>query len=138
MAQYLTSYLEGHLDLSGKTRERYDELARLQIIPHLGGIKLAALTGAQVGAWHKKLVDKGLAPRTVNHAHRLLSQMLKRAVDDRKLPHNVACLRQAAKGHACKDRDTGARSDTDPHPRAGRSLRAADRALGACHRHEAR
>jgi len=94
VAEYLDGYLESLLDVGGKTRERYNELSKHQIIPHLGGVKLASLKPEQIGGWHKALIDKGLAPRTVRHAHRLLSQTLKRAVDDGKLATNVARLRR--------------------------------------------
>lgn len=94
VAEYLDAYLEGLLDVGGKTAERYRELAKNQITPFLGGTKLTALKAEQIGQWHKALIDKGLAPRTVKHAHRLLSQMLKRAVGDKKLASNVCALRK--------------------------------------------
>ena len=40
--------------------------------------------------WHAALIEKGLAPRTVHHAHRLLRQVLATAVKDGKLVRNVA------------------------------------------------
>jgi hypothetical protein len=86
--------IKPRVDVDGKTAERYRELARLQIIPNLGGTKLTALKAEQIGAWHATLIGRGLAPRTVRHARRLLSQMLKRAVDDKKLASNVCALRK--------------------------------------------
>jgi len=47
--------------------------------------------------WHAALVDKGLAPRTVHHAHRLLRQVLATAVKDGKLARNVADVHRPPK-----------------------------------------
>ena len=80
------------MSLSPKTRERYAELARNQIVPHLGHHKLTALKAEHVERWHAALAAKGLAPRTIGHAHRLLSLVLKRGVRFKKLAENVASL----------------------------------------------
>lgn len=92
LEQYLSVYLANALDRSPKTRERYEEIARHQIIPFIGHHKLAALHAEQVETWHAQLIGRGLAPRTITHAHRLLSLVLARAVKNRKLNENVATL----------------------------------------------
>ena len=92
MQAYIDDYLESALSLSPKTRERYAELARNQIVPHLGHHKLTALKAEHVERWHAALAAKGLAPRTIGHAHRLLSMVLKRGVRFKKLAENVASL----------------------------------------------
>jgi integrase len=91
---FLTNYLDAALDLAPKTLERYQELAQRQVIPHLGSVKLQKLKPADVGAWHAALIATGLAPRTVGHAHRVLSVALRRAVDDGVLARNVAAIRK--------------------------------------------
>jgi integrase len=47
--------------------------------------------------WHAALTDKGLAPRTVHHAHRLLRQVLATAVKDGNLARNVADVHRPPK-----------------------------------------
>lgn len=86
IAEYVTEWLATTADFSEKTRERYDELNRRQIIPHLGSVRLDRLTPKQVEAWHLHLWHGGglqgrpLHPRTVGHAHRVLSRAYVRAV----------------------------------------------------------
>jgi integrase len=89
---YAQDYLQSALNLSPKTRERYGELLRLQLAPHLGEKRLTALKPEDVERWHSQLAAKGLSPRTIGHAHRLLSTVLKRGVKNRKLVENVAAL----------------------------------------------
>jgi integrase len=61
---------------SPKTLERYGELIRNQIDPHLGSLKVRNLRAEPVRAWYVKLLDQGFAPRTIGHAHRLLRTAL--------------------------------------------------------------
>ena len=44
--------------------------------------------------WHGTLLKAGLAPRTVGHAHRLLSRVLAYAVENGTLSRNVATIRR--------------------------------------------
>ena len=86
IAEYMTDWLATTVDFSQKTRERYDELNRRQIIPQLGSVRLDRLTPKQVEAWHLSLRRGGgphgrpLHPRTVGHAHRVLSRGYARAM----------------------------------------------------------
>jgi hypothetical protein len=80
--QYLTAWLDTATGRSPKTLERYRELARRQIAPHLGDKTLQKLAPEMIRHWHVALIKKGLAPRTVHHAHRLLRQVLATAVKD--------------------------------------------------------
>src|SRR5262245_23966340 len=52
VGDYLTQWLDGALNLSPKTLERYRELAERQIIPHLHGVKLQALRPEHLEQWH--------------------------------------------------------------------------------------
>jgi site-specific recombinase XerC len=92
VAAYARETLDVARDLSPKTRERYGELLERQIAPHLGDIKLQKLRPENVEKWHAKLLDSGLSPRTVNHAHKLLGKVLARAVRHNILSRNVASL----------------------------------------------
>lgn len=72
---------------SEKTRERYGELIDNHIIPHIGAIPLQKLDAPRIDAFYAHLQkagrrdgNGGLAPQTVLHIHRLLSQILTSAV----------------------------------------------------------
>ena len=94
--EYISSWLDGAHGLSGKTLERYRELAEQYIFPHLGFIALQRLRPAKVAEWHTTLLKAGgkggrsLSPRTVGHCHRLLHRALERAVEVETLARNVA------------------------------------------------
>jgi integrase len=89
VGDYVTAYLDATVKQSPKTLERYRELAERQVLPHLGAIKLQRLSLDDVHAWHATLL-KALAPRTVIHAHHVLSLVLGRAVKSGVLRRNVA------------------------------------------------
>jgi integrase len=108
VAEYLRSWLgvekEGEppppppAGITPKTAERYRQLAEFQIIPHLGARLLQKLRPAHVQDWHETLLKAGardgkpLSPTTVGHAHRLLSEALKRAAQSEIVPRNVAAI----------------------------------------------
>ena len=79
ICEYLHAWLNSTREQSPKTLERYRELADRQIMPHLGSVKLQKLRPEHIEEWHGKLLSAGLAARTVGHAHRVLSLVLKRA-----------------------------------------------------------
>lgn len=94
LAVYLRGWLDGPNGLSGKTLERYRELAERQIIPHLGHIRLQRLTVQAVRDWQATLAmpdDKGrcLSPTTIGHAHRVLHRALHLAVENEVITRNV-------------------------------------------------
>ena len=99
VAEYLRQWLDGALDRSPKTLERYRELAERQVIPHLGGTLLQKLKAEHVQAWHGALLsgDKPLSARTVLHAHRLLRLVLQYAVKNGTLIRNVAAVHKPPK-----------------------------------------
>jgi integrase len=96
VAEYLRAWLGGAHGLSGKTAERYGQLAEQQIIPRLGHMALQALRPVHVEAWHAVLLKSGgkdgapLSARTVGHAHRVLHRLLARAVTAELVARNVA------------------------------------------------
>jgi integrase len=55
---------------------------------------LQKLRPEHLSDWHAKLVEGGLALRTIGHAHRVLSLGLKRAVENGTLTRNVAAIRK--------------------------------------------
>ncbi len=95
VAEHLRRWLDGAHGLSAKTVERYRQLAERQIIPHLGAVRLQALSVRQVRAWHETLARPDtagniLSARTIGHAHRVLHRALALAVADEILTRNVA------------------------------------------------
>ena len=84
-------------DVSPKTAERYRELLENQIKPHIGGKVLQKLKPADVEHWHgllktdgRKDGSGGLSPRTIGHAHRLLSKALKDGMRHDLIVRNAA------------------------------------------------
>jgi integrase len=94
--EYVTAWLNADTGLSGKTKERYWQLAEQQIFPHLGDRVMQKLKPAEVQNWHGIVAQSGgkngkpLAPQTVVHAHRVLHRALERALGAELLSRNVA------------------------------------------------
>jgi integrase len=84
-------------DISGRTAQRYRQLVENQIAPHLGAKALQKLTRLDIEGWHNALHQGGLAPRTIGHAHRVLSKALSDAESDGLVVKNVCKLRKAPK-----------------------------------------
>ncbi|MBR1190082.1 site-specific integrase [Bradyrhizobium sp. AUGA SZCCT0160] len=76
-------------NVSPKTRERYEELMRLHVAPHVGAVRLQKLRPVQLAELYGTLAAK-LAPRTIGHVHRVLHQALSQAVEWDLLTTNVA------------------------------------------------
>ena len=82
--------------ISAKTALRYRELNENQIVPHIGAMVLQKVRPLHVEQWHTDLRTKGradgkggLAPRTIGHAHRLLSSALNDAAENELVLRNV-------------------------------------------------
>jgi integrase len=96
VSAFLERWLE-HIrtQVSPKTSERYAEIVRNNIVPVLGSEPLAKLQPAQISSAYARARRRdggALAPRSVHHMHRVLSQALQQAVLWRALPHNPATL----------------------------------------------
>lgn len=95
------------LTVSPKTAERYRELVRLHVRPHLGDMKLQAIRSTRIEAFYNDLrVGRGpdgkderrpLAPRTIGHVHRLLVKILSTAERDGLIALNPARRAQRPK-----------------------------------------
>ena len=100
--QTLRTYLEGWLedkrrDVEPSTWRQYRSYLGTHVLPPLGATRLGELAPprgqAVVRALYQRLsaaapAGAGLAPQSVLHVHRALSQALARAVDDGLLPRN--------------------------------------------------
>ena len=83
-------------DITARTAGRYRELNENQIVPHIGAMLLQKVRPLHVEQWHTDLRTKGradgkggLAPRTIGHAHRVLSSALNDAVENDLVLRNV-------------------------------------------------
>jgi integrase len=84
------------LDLS-RTAQRYRQLLKNQIEPHIGAKLLQKLTRLDVEGWHTTLRANGLAARTIGHAHRVLGKALGDAEKDNLITKNVCKIEKAPK-----------------------------------------
>lgn len=81
---------------SPKTFERYSELLRLHVRPHIGHVLIQKLRPVHLNELYGKLLREGrgklggLAPRTVGHVHRLLHRLLGHAAKWDVVLQNVA------------------------------------------------
>jgi len=89
VAAYLESWLEGHgPTVSAATRERYEALIRRHIVPSLGGVKLAKVTGLRLSAFYGEKIRDGLGAVTVRHVDRVMHMAFRDAVKGRLIPFN--------------------------------------------------
>src|SRR5262245_49007074 len=68
--------------ISARTAQRYRVSVEHQIAPHLGTKPLQKVTRLDIEVWHTTLRNGGLAPRSISHAHRVLSMALRDAERD--------------------------------------------------------
>jgi len=81
-----------------RTVERHRELARLHVVPYLGGMRLQQLAPVHLSELYARLLREGrrdgrpggLAPRTVGHVHRTVHRALRQAVRWQLLARNPA------------------------------------------------
>jgi integrase len=90
--------------ITPKTAQGYRQLLENQIKPFLGTKLLQKLNSLDLERWHTTLRTDGrkngrggVSPRTVHHAHRLLSKALREAVRHGLVMKNVATLQQSPK-----------------------------------------
>lgn len=98
VAEFLERWLEQiKTQVAPRSYERYAELARKNLIPALGEMKLTKLQPAHISKAYANALETGrrngqggLAPRTVTYMHRVLRQALQQAVKWRVLALNPA------------------------------------------------
>lgn len=79
--QYLANWLETiKPTVSDATWLRHEQFCRLQIVPSIGAVKLAALSAQHVQSLYAALLSGGLSSTTVHHAHATLHKALRAAV----------------------------------------------------------
>jgi integrase len=93
VAEFLTRWLRdwSAVNMSPKTHERFGEIVRLHVFPHIGAKRIQKLTSDDLVALYATLkTATGLAPRTILHVHRLLFRAFGHARKWRVAPTNVA------------------------------------------------
>jgi integrase len=83
-------------EISPRTAQRYQQLVKNQIAPHLGAKILRKLKPLDIEQWHTALRGS-VAPRTIGHAHRVLSKALKDAARNDIVSRNVTKEQPAPK-----------------------------------------
>lgn len=79
-------------DLSRTTRDQYERIARLYIIPTIGKKRLDLLAPTDVRSMLARLNDQGLSPATLRQARSVLSRALRTAEVDGLVTRNAARL----------------------------------------------
>jgi integrase len=79
------------LNVSPKTFERYSELLRRHVRPHLGHVRIQKLRPVMLADLYAKLIrETGLAARTVGHVHRVTRRALGHAMQWGVIQQNPA------------------------------------------------
>lgn len=83
-------------EITARTAARYRELLENQIVPFIGAMLVQKVRPLHIEQWHTDLRNKGradgkggLAPRTIGHAHRVLSSALNDAAANELVLRNV-------------------------------------------------
>jgi integrase len=84
-------------NISARTAERYRVSVEHQIARHLGTKPLQKVSRLDIEAWHTTLRNAGLAPRSIAHAHRVLSMALRDAERDGLVIKNICKIQKAPK-----------------------------------------
>jgi integrase len=79
-------------NVSAKTLERYRQLIKNQVRPHIGQLLIQKLQPIHLTELYAKLIRGGLAARTVGHVHRVLHRALGHAATWRLIQQNVVSL----------------------------------------------
>jgi integrase len=97
LADYMIRWLKGPAkkNVRPSTYARYEQCARLHLIPMLGRIKLKKLSAVHLEALYDRKTEEGLSAHTVNYVHTTASKALGYAVAKGLLRQNVASLAEA-------------------------------------------
>lgn len=89
VGEYLEQWLGGYVstNCASRTRERYEEIVRVHLIPALGSLSLSSLRPQHIQEYYALALESGrrdgkggLLARTVHHHHRVLHEALRHAV----------------------------------------------------------
>lgn len=80
VGRFLAQWLETKRDLRPESYRRYEEAARLHLVPYIGGQTLSRLQPGVILAAYQRLRDKGLSGTSLHLVHGVLRGALKDAV----------------------------------------------------------
>lgn len=98
VAEYARLWLSHRPDLAIRTRELYEHLFNLYIIPQLGQTALNKLTPGKVREWNAELARR--IPSSGAKSYRLLSTVMRTAVEDGRISKSPCVIRGASVEHA--------------------------------------
>ena len=87
LERWLSDYAE--TNTGPRTVQGYREKINGYVIPHLGSVPLVKLTPQHVQSLYAEMLGRGLSPRTVLHAHRILREALSHGLKWGLLVRNV-------------------------------------------------
>jgi integrase len=90
LGDWARQWLRAQAQLKPSTRDRYERILEIQILPEWERVRLSAITHADVVGWVAALSADGYAASTVRQVHRVFSLMLSLAVRDGRLSRNPA------------------------------------------------
>ncbi len=79
-------WLESKVDLRPTSRARLDGLLRAHILPRFGQYPLNRVANSDLRNWVAQMVSDGYSPATVRKAFNVMSQMMRSAFSDRRIP----------------------------------------------------
>lgn len=98
LSEYLTQWLEqAETRLRPKTRQEYNDVARVHILPHIGCVRLSKLTPLHLARLYSRLRKNGISSFRLEKAHTLLHKALADAHRWGLIPSNPASLVDAPK-----------------------------------------
>lgn len=85
--------------LAGKvkpsTEALYRQIVRANVVPRIGGVRLADLDAAALERLYRQLADDGLAPKSIKNVHAVVRRALRDAVRWRVITTNPAAMAEA-------------------------------------------
>lgn len=87
LAEYGTKWIRER-PLEETTRERYESVFRLHVVPYLGGLSLTQVKPARVRTWWNQLVNDKVGQATRAKAYRVLRAIMNTAVSDQLVRSN--------------------------------------------------
>lgn len=96
LVDYANQWMSDRAQLRPRTRELYEGLLRLHILPTLGGVELGKLSPSAVRRWHAALLSSDRpGSSTVAKSYRLLHAILATAIADELIVKNPCAIEGA-------------------------------------------
>lgn len=92
---YVTAWLRSSRgDYAPTTWQRFEQMARVHVIPVLGRYRLQDLRAAHLNRAYAQWREAGLSPQTVVHHHRMIHRILAQAKREQVVTENFAAIAQ--------------------------------------------